>query len=228
MSRWMTKPRKWHAHPAKTQIGLGIRPVWSVFVVPMKKHWGLSYPMSPAKRLIRLDGCACWSESSLGAHFILLVLLCRGSYQTFLWCWRCHIFWRFRQGMKQKNQIKIFLFLYLYFVIVFICFIIIRFCLRLILFVIIGPRHDKTSKMSVRPAKTQINLSIRPVWSESSRCAEWVVKDPSFLLADSEESDQTRRMARLIWVFAGRTVTLFVLSCRGSYRASGPLDLSQK
>ena len=25
------------------------------------------------------------------------------------------------------------------------------------------PRHDKTNKMSVRPAKTQISLGIRPV-----------------------------------------------------------------
>ena len=30
------------------------------------------------------------------------------------------------------------------------------------------PQHDKTNKMSVRPAKTQISLGIRPVWSESS------------------------------------------------------------
>ena len=29
-------------------------------------------------------------------------------------------------------------------------------------------RHDKTYKMAVRPAKTQISLGIRPVWSESS------------------------------------------------------------
>ena len=29
------------------------------------------------------------------------------------------------------------------------------------------PWHDKTYKMSVRPAKTQISLGIRPVWSES-------------------------------------------------------------
>ena len=57
---------------------------------------------------------------------------------------------------------------------------------------------------------------IRPVWSESSLCAQWVAKDPSFLHADSEDSDQTGRMPRLIWVFAGRTVTLLVLSCRGS------------
>ena len=28
------------------------------------------------------------------------------------------------------------------------------------------PWHDKTNKMSVRPAKTQINLGIRSVWSE--------------------------------------------------------------
>ena len=38
------------------------------------------------------------------------------------------------------------------------------------------PRHDKTSKMTVRPAKTQISLGIRPVWSESSLCAHWVAK----------------------------------------------------
>ena len=26
------------------------------------------------------------------------------------------------------------------------------------------PPHDKTNKMNVRPAKTQISLGIRPVW----------------------------------------------------------------
>ena len=29
MSRLMTKPTKWHVRPAKTQVSLGIRPVWS-------------------------------------------------------------------------------------------------------------------------------------------------------------------------------------------------------
>ena len=77
------------------------------------------------------------------------------------------------------------------------------------------PRHDKTNKMSVRPAKTQISLGIRPVWSESSLCAQLVAKDPSFLHADSV--DQTGRMPRLTWVFAGRTAILLVLSCRGWY-----------
>ena len=81
------------------------------------------------------------------------------------------------------------------------------------------PRHDKTNKLTVRPAKTQISLGIRPVWSKSSLCAQWVAKVPRFFHADREDSDQTGRMPRLIWVFAGRTLTLLVLSCRGSYEA---------
>ena len=52
--------------------------------------------------------------------------------------------------------------------------------------------------MSVRPAKTQISLGIRPVWSESLLCAQWVAKDPIFLHADSEDSDQIGGMPRLI------------------------------
>ena len=43
------------------------------------------------------------------------------------------------------------------------------------------------------PVKTQISLGICPVWSESSLCAQWVAKDPMFLHADSEDSDQTGR-----------------------------------
>ena len=69
----------------------------------------------------------------------------------------------------------------------------------------------------MRPAKTQISLGIHPVWSESSLSTQWVAQDPSFLHADSEDSDQTGRMPRLIWVFAGRTTTLLVLSWGGSY-----------
>ena len=64
----------------------------------------------------------------------------------------------------------------------------------------------KPTKWHVRQAKTQISLGISPVWSESSPCAQRVAKDPSFLHADSEDSDRTGRMARLIWVFAGRTL----------------------
>ena len=36
------------------------------------------------------------------------------------------------------------------------------------------PPHDKTNKILVRPAKIQISLGIRPVWSESSLYAQLV------------------------------------------------------
>ena len=62
------------------------------------------------------------------------------------------------------------------------------------------PSHDKTNKMTVHPAKTQISLGIRPVSSKtqislgihpvlslSPLCAQWVAKDPSFLHTDSED-----------------------------------------
>ena len=57
----------------------------------------------------------------------------------------------------------------------------------------------------------------RPVWSESSLCVQWIAKDTSFLHVDSEDSDQTGRMPRLISIFAVRTAILLVLSCRGSH-----------
>ena len=59
--------------------------------------------------------------------------------------------------------------------------------------------------------------SDKPVWLEPSLCAQWVAKDPSFFHAYNEDSDQTGQMPRLIWVFAGRTVNLLVLSCCGSF-----------
>ena len=68
--------------------------------------------------------------------------------------------------------------------------------------------------------RRQISLGIRPVRSESSLCIQWIDKDPTFLHADSEDSDQTWGMPRLppslIRVFAGRTLILLVLSCHGS------------
>ena len=39
------------------------------------------------------------------------------------------------------------------------------------------PQHDKTNKLAC-------------VWLESSQCTQWVGKDPRFLHADSENSDQ--------------------------------------
>ena len=68
--------------------------------------------------------------------------------------------------------------------------------------------------MNVRPAKTQISLGIRPVWSVFAVRMKkaWVFRP----IERTAKTDQTGRMPRMIWVFAGRTVALLVLSCRGS------------
>ena len=60
-------------HPAKTQISLGIRPVWSVFAVSMKKAWTLSYPLNAQPRLMRLGGCPGWSVPSLDPSSLIWV-----------------------------------------------------------------------------------------------------------------------------------------------------------
>ena len=72
----------------------------------------------------------------------------------------------------------------------------------------------KPTKWHVRPVKTQIRLGgcIRPVWSESLLSAWRKFGSSATHWAHSEDSDQTGRMSRLIWVFAGRTLILLVLS----------------
>ena len=59
------------------------------------------------------------------------------------------------------------------------------------------PGHDKTNKMSVRPAKTQISLGIRPVWSESSLAVGRKLGTLATHWAHSDDSDQTGRIPRL-------------------------------
>ena len=72
-------------------------------------------------------------------------------------------------------------------------------------------RHDKTNRLCVRLAKTQISLGIRPVWSESSLSAwrklrslatHWAQAKTLIRLGDSDR-----------WVH----IILLVLSYRGSY-----------
>ena len=72
LSRLMTKPTKWHMHPAKTQISLGIRPVWSESLLSAwRKVGSLAIHWVHSKD----SGCPGWSEFSLGT-------------QSF--CWFCH------------------------------------------------------------------------------------------------------------------------------------------
>ena len=76
------------------------------------------------------------------------------------------------------------------------------------------PRHDKTNKMSVHPAKTHISLGIRPVRSESSLCAQWVAKScgQQRLWSDwvDAQAERSRRWAHTHFV-------LFVMSWLISY-----------
>ena len=80
----------------------------------------------------------------------------------------------------------------------------------------VEPRHDKTNKVTVRPAKTRISLGIRPVWSESSLSAWRNLGSLATHWVHGEDSDQTGQLPRLIWVFAGHTLIWLVLSCRAS------------
>ena len=67
-----------------------------------------------------------------------------------------------------------------------------------------SPHDKKTTKWLLHQAKTQISLGICPVWSKSSLSA-WRTLSPQLPIEHTPKTDQTGRMPRLIWVFAGRT-----------------------
>ena len=83
LSRLMTKPTKWHVRPAKTQISLGILPVWSESslsalrnIGSLATHWAHSEDSDQTGRMPRLirvfDGRTlifCWFCHE-AAHFI--------------------------------------------------------------------------------------------------------------------------------------------------------------
>ena len=66
-------------------------------------------------------------------------------------------------------------------------------------------QHEKKQQNDMCAQQWQISLGVHPVWSESSLWAHLVAKDPSLLHVDSEDSDRTGQMPRLIWVVAGCT-----------------------
>ena len=83
MSCPLTKPTKWPVSPVKTQISLGICPVWSVFAICMKKHWAFNYLLSAQWRLWADPGWSClrWVNISFfwfchaAVHIIILCVL---------------------------------------------------------------------------------------------------------------------------------------------------------
>ena len=230
---------QWHVRPAKTQISLGIHPVWSESslsawrkVGSLATHWAHSKDTDQNGWMPRL----IWVFA--GRTVILLVLSWSGSFlfsriQMLLWS-RVPDWWARIKGLVT-------------------CLFLFTLCsdksLKCSKFEIMAsqthspldriPPHQpsvtirganslhhfifflyllylsrlmtKPTKWPVRPTKTQIILGILPVWSESSLCTQWVAKDPSFLRADREDC----RMPRLIRVFAGRTAILLVWSWGG-------------
>ena len=138
-----------------------------VFAVRMNKALVLSYPLSAQRRLIRLDGCPGWSES-----WSLLIFLLHWAGRSV--CWLCHALadqssmcalWVangknfLREDCDQTG-----------------CMARLNAQADLCLcwpHKSFEPVHDKTNKVTVRPAKTWISLGIRPVWSESSLSA-WI------------------------------------------------------
>ena len=58
--------------------------------------------------------------------------------------------------------------------------------------------RDKTNKLTCAPSEDSDQPGHPPSPIRFFASAQWVAKDPSFLHADSEDSDQTGRMPRLI------------------------------
>ena len=87
----------------------------------------------------------------------------------------------------------------------------------------ISPVQSHLSHAMIKPTKwvcAQWRLRSARVSAQSDQsvlCTQWVAKDTSFLHADSEDSDRTGLMPRLMWVFAGCTLPLLVLLYRGSF-----------
>ena len=100
------------------------------------------------------------------------------------------------------------------------------------------PPHDKTNKMTMRPTRTQISLGIRPVWSESSLCAQWVAKDPSarsfcWLCHVAAQITSTENKSYLFHSWTPKLVFLFVATDTYENNAFGfhsvkTLDLTLK
>ena len=78
--------------------------------------------------------------------------------------------------------------------------------------------------MAVHLAKTQISLGICPDWSEYLQ-STWKLGSLATHWVHSKDSDQTGRMPWRICVFAGCTLILLVLSCRGSFSVLCDLGL---
>ena len=66
------------------------------------------------------------------------------------------------------------------------------------------PQCQKTYLQIWAPIEDSNQPAHRAAWSESSRGAFWIANDAKFLRVQKDDSNQTARMRRLIWVYVGR------------------------
>ena len=117
-------------------------------------------------------------------------------------------FWFQFSNKYRRHMDKYFNFVHTPIIYIVVCLSIYRqTCLYNVFFLKNNKRCNvrKRTFSHVRPAKIQISLRIRTVWSETSLSAFWIAKDAKFLHANKEDSNQTARMRRLILVFVERS-----------------------
>ena len=97
LSRLMSKPTKWFVRPAKTQISLGIRPVWAESSLSAWRKLGsLATYWAQAKTLIRLGGWPAdlslrWAHSHFVGFVMRRLICCRSSSNNSDICWNSHL-----------------------------------------------------------------------------------------------------------------------------------------
>ena len=165
--------------PAKTQISLGIRPVWSVSSLSAWRKLG-----SLATHWVHSEDWSDWA-SDLSFHW---------THMSF--CWFCYVeaklvlnsvfapktvnsFWVTNNTFYKNSQS-----------VTYIPFLWSNSCSlnrKNLLILPMSHSMTKPTKWHVHPAKTPISLCIRTVWSESLLGAQKESKEPRFLHADSKD-----------------------------------------
>ena len=202
-----------------------------VFAVRMKKHWALNYLLSAQWRL--------WSDWADAQADLIL----RWVHMSF--CWFCRAVAQVHFALHFLSILVVTLFLISFALCTYQCFPPERSVgvrdypwelekFEDLVSNSLPMSHRFVSKISWMCHKIYTScLMTKPtkwLWTrqrlgsawesaqsdQSSQFAQWVAKDPSFLHVDSEDSDQTGWMPRLIWVFTGHTV-LLVLSWDDSF-----------
>ena len=179
LSRLVTKQAKWHVRWAKTHISLGIRPVWS------------ESSLSTWRKLLSLATHWAHSEDSDQA----------GRMPRLIWVFTGRTCQYVGFVMRRLNYYSVFSSSCCYGKAVLCLWFFLCVSFSILFSVIIthlSRLSTKLTKWPVRPAKTQIR-------SESSLSARRKLGSLATQWAHSEDSDQTGRMPRLIWVFARHT-----------------------